>query len=120
MNHKLVTLQTAPILCPIVRNIKSSSHHTMLQKINILFLYKHGNIVETMVETDLYSFLSDADFPYTDHRPDSWHDAVKALRDEMTTWCDCCLRLFCFQKFTQKVRKERKKRGEKSGTVHQK
>jgi hypothetical protein len=37
-------------------------------------------------EANLYNFLSDADFPsYGNRRPDSWEEAVKALRNEMTT-----------------------------------
>lgn len=37
-------------------------------------------------EANLYNFLSDADFPSCgNRRPDSWDEAVRALRDEMTT-----------------------------------
>ena len=34
---------------------------------------------------NLQNFLSDADFPVLGKRPDLWPDAVKALRNEMTT-----------------------------------
>ena len=34
---------------------------------------------------NLQNFLSDADFPILGKRPDLWTDAVKALRNEMTT-----------------------------------
>ncbi|CAB3994343.1 Hypothetical predicted protein [Paramuricea clavata] len=39
-----------------------------------------------IVEANLHNFLSDADYPSNGHkRPESWHDAVRALRNEMTT-----------------------------------
>ena len=33
----------------------------------------------------MFLYLSDADFPMLGKRPSSWHLAVKALRNEMTT-----------------------------------
>ncbi len=37
------------------------------------------------MERNLLNFLSDADFPSSGKRPESWHDVVRALQNEMTT-----------------------------------
>ena len=39
-----------------------------------------------IVKENLFNFLYDADFPSSGNkRPESWPDAVRALRNEMTT-----------------------------------
>lgn len=39
-----------------------------------------------MVESDLFSFLTDEDFPHHGHkRPETWSDAVEAFQEEMVT-----------------------------------
>lgn len=37
------------------------------------------------MNTDLYDFLSDTDFPRIKKRPETWAESVLALRNQMTT-----------------------------------